>query len=143
MSNEAKAYFAGQSIEAPTVTPATPAPVGGGRISDAVARYLAKRGLGSAPAAPVADNTVTSVVDRFLAGRAVPVAPAPTPVQAPASAPPPVAPAPQVKVSPFVCEDDVRRARLKGEKIYVDSKTIITPAALDIGVANEILVHTE
>ena len=32
----------------------------------------------------------------------------------------------------FVCEDDVRRARTKGEKIYVNKKTIITPAARDL-----------
>ena len=33
----------------------------------------------------------------------------------------------------FVCEDDVRRAIQKGEKIYVNAKTIITPAARDLG----------
>ena len=33
----------------------------------------------------------------------------------------------------FVSEDDVRRAIQKGEKIYVTAKTIITPAARDLG----------
>jgi acetaldehyde dehydrogenase (acetylating) len=38
----------------------------------------------------------------------------------------------------FVCEDDVRRAMQKGEKIYVNAKTIITPAARDMGEAAEV-----
>ena len=40
----------------------------------------------------------------------------------------------------FVSEDDVRRAIQKGEKIYINSKTIITPAARDIGEPGEIFV---
>jgi hypothetical protein len=38
----------------------------------------------------------------------------------------------------FVCEDDVRRALQKGEKIYVGARTIITPAARDMGEAAEV-----
>ncbi|MDT7541351.1 MAG: hypothetical protein QOE33_1255 [Acidobacteriota bacterium] len=38
----------------------------------------------------------------------------------------------------FVSEDDVRRAVLKGEKIYVNAKTIITPSAHDIGDSAEV-----
>lgn len=38
----------------------------------------------------------------------------------------------------FVCEDDVRRAVQKGEKIYVNARTIITPAARDMGEASEV-----
>jgi hypothetical protein len=38
----------------------------------------------------------------------------------------------------FVSEDDVRRAVLKGEKIYVNAKTIITPSAHDIGDPAEV-----
>ncbi|HKZ80199.1 MAG TPA: aldehyde dehydrogenase family protein [Pyrinomonadaceae bacterium] len=38
----------------------------------------------------------------------------------------------------FVSEDDVRRAIQKGEKIYISSKTIITPAARDIGEPAEV-----
>ncbi len=38
----------------------------------------------------------------------------------------------------FVSEDDVKRAILKGEKIYINSKTIITPAARDIGEPAEV-----
>jgi len=38
----------------------------------------------------------------------------------------------------FVCEDDVRRAVQRGEKIYVNARTIITPAARDMGEAAEV-----
>jgi len=42
------------------------------------------------------------------------------------------------KAVDFVCEDDVRRAIQKGEKIYVGARTIITPAARDMGEAAEV-----
>ena len=38
----------------------------------------------------------------------------------------------------FVSEDDVRRAIQRGEKIYVNAKTIITPSARDIGDPAEV-----
>jgi acetaldehyde dehydrogenase (acetylating) len=38
----------------------------------------------------------------------------------------------------FVCEDDVRRAIQKGEKIYTNARTIITPAARDMGESAEV-----
>lgn len=42
------------------------------------------------------------------------------------------------KAVDFVSEDDVRRAIQKGEKIYITAKTIITPAARDIGEPGEV-----
>jgi acetaldehyde dehydrogenase (acetylating) len=41
----------------------------------------------------------------------------------------------------FVSEDDVRRAIQKGEKIYINSKTIITPAARDLGEPAEVFAR--
>jgi len=41
----------------------------------------------------------------------------------------------------FVCEDDVRRALTAREKIYVNARTIITPAARDLGDAHEIFAR--
>ncbi|HEX9629567.1 MAG TPA: hypothetical protein VF961_06070, partial [Pyrinomonadaceae bacterium] len=46
------------------------------------------------------------------------------------------------KTVDFVSEDDVRRAIQKGEKIYITAKTIITPAARDIGEPAEIFAKT-
>jgi acetaldehyde dehydrogenase (acetylating) len=41
----------------------------------------------------------------------------------------------------FVSEDDVRRAMVKGERIFVGPRTIITPAARDLGEASEVLAR--
>jgi acetaldehyde dehydrogenase (acetylating) len=100
---------------------------------------------------------IAAIVDRFLAGKRVEPAssPLPPPVieseagsmyTAPAPQPPPTPreskPAPPsnngAKAVEFVSEDDVRRAIQKGEKIYVGAKTIITPAARDIGEPAEV-----
>ena len=42
------------------------------------------------------------------------------------------------KAVDFVSEDDVRRAIQKGEKIYITARTIITPAARDMGEPAEV-----
>ena len=107
---------------------------------------------------------IAAIVDKFLAGR-TPTSPAEAPRQQPraveveagsmysgpssgtvrSTAP---LPAPAQAASSavsngrqavdFVSEDDVRRALQKGEKIYINSKTIITPAARDIGDPKEV-----
>jgi acetaldehyde dehydrogenase (acetylating) len=46
------------------------------------------------------------------------------------------------KTVDFVSEDDVKRAIQKGEKIYINAKTIITPAARDIGEPAEIFAKS-
>lgn len=62
-------------------------------------------------------------------------APPPTP---PKQTPSPAAATNGKRAVDFVCEDDVRRAIQKGEKIYVGARTIITPAARDIGESAEV-----
>lgn len=124
-------------------------------IAAAVEKYLSQRGIAvaPAPAAPVAATTAASVaaqvVDRFLAARQAkpPVAPASCPAscphaQSPAStpAPPPQPPAPEVVITDFVCEEDVRAALRQSRKIYIGPKTIVTPAARDLGQQHDILV---
>jgi hypothetical protein len=39
-----------------------------------------------------------------------------------------------------VCEDDVRQALRRGEKLLVGEKTIITPAARDAGEAGKVFI---
>lgn len=97
----------------------------------------------SAPSPTINRAAIADLVDKFLSARK-PVE-APPPVATPPPAPPP--PTPVKNPSPktpkavdFVCEDDVKRALAKGEKIYVNAKTIITPSARDLGQANEIFV---
>jgi acetaldehyde dehydrogenase (acetylating) len=42
---------------------------------------------------------------------------------------------------PFVCEEDVRLALSSGRKVVIDEKTIVTPAARDLGEANRVFVQ--
>ena len=115
---------------------------------------VASTARGSA-APKVSREEIAAIVDRFLANRP------------PESVPPPVAaPPPRTDYSPsaganggaskaranagsqssangrqtadFVSEDDVRQAIQKGEKIYVNERTIITPSARDIGDPAEV-----
>jgi acetaldehyde dehydrogenase (acetylating) len=127
-------------------------------IAAAVEKYLAQRGIAvaPAPAAPVAATTAANVaaqvVDRFLASRRVgppascpatcPCVPAGAQPQPPAAAPapPPQPPAPEVVIADFVCEDDVRAALRQSGKIYIGPRTIVTPAARDLGQQHDILV---
>jgi acetaldehyde dehydrogenase (acetylating) len=46
------------------------------------------------------------------------------------------------KAVDFVSEDDVRRAIQKGEKIYVNARTIITPSARDMGDPAEVFAKS-
>jgi len=45
------------------------------------------------------------------------------------------------RVYDFVCEEDVKRAIASREKINVNSKTIITPAARELGDERDIFVR--
>jgi acetaldehyde dehydrogenase (acetylating) len=53
-----------------------------------------------------------------------------------------LAAAPSVPVADFVCENDVRAAVTRSQKIFVGPKTIVTPAARDLGDAHGVLVIT-
>jgi hypothetical protein len=110
---------------------------------------------------------IAAIVDRFLAGKgaeAKSTSPLPPPIvsepgsmysappqnpepkvivplgseRSPDPLPKPVATANGSKPVDFVSEDDVRRAIQKGEKIYITPKTIITPAARDLGEPTEV-----
>ena len=122
---------------------------------------------GALPKAPAPPKTVRGVgaaslalrIDEFLASRGytppaaagAPPQPAPPPTPAAglvASAPAktassaPTKPAePIEKPADFVCEDDVRQAMRQGRTILIGEKTIVTPAARDLGEANKILVQ--
>jgi acetaldehyde dehydrogenase (acetylating) len=59
---------------------------------------------------------------------------------APAAAPPPAPGQAAAPVVDFVCEEDVRQALRLGRKITIGERTIVTPAARDLGDAHRILV---
>ena len=122
---------------------------------------------GTLPKAPAPPKTARGVgaaslalrIDEFLASRgytpprpsdppartsAPPIsAPAASPSVAPSStAPRPSAPpAPVEKPTDFVCEDDVRQAIRQGRTILIGEKTIVTPAARDLGEAHKVLIQ--
>ncbi len=169
-SEESKALLAGRPAApvapAPVAREAASA-AGTSKIVEAVSRYLAERGIETTAAkvaaggavkavSSMAANPAATVVDRFLAarGQGTPaVAPASTPDTAAGSEqaatdPNPASnasatPAPPVEVVPFVCEDDVRRAMVLRKKIFINRKTIVTPAASDLDKSADVLVRTE
>jgi acetaldehyde dehydrogenase (acetylating) len=83
------------------------------------------------PAEPVSAESLADRIDQFLRSRGVhgtPSAPArPVGPEARPAAPPVAA--------EFVCEEDVRVAARARQKILIDERTIITPAARDAGEA--------
>jgi acetaldehyde dehydrogenase (acetylating) len=122
------------------------------KVASAVDRFLAGKGMAKGtPAAQAAGSAIEQLVDRALAGRkpvtaetvdrtasvieALPEAP---PVAA--APPPPPPPQPQPAIVDFVCEDDVRRAILKDQKIFIGPKTIVTPSARDLATQHDTLV---
>jgi acetaldehyde dehydrogenase (acetylating) len=104
-------------------------------------------------------EVINALVDKFVAARRQPPSsveslnanlrePAAATNNQPHAAPP-VSPMPVDKSESnghrpvdFVCEEDVRRAVAAGEKIYVDAKTIITPAARELGEQREVFAKT-
>ncbi len=93
------------------------------------------------PAAPVreaegiAADTLRRRVDEFLAARGL----GPTPE--PRSSPAPPAPVVEERPAEFVCEGDVRDAIKAGRKILIGDRTIVTPAARDLGEQHQVFVY--
>jgi acetaldehyde dehydrogenase (acetylating) len=86
-------------------------------------------GGGNGTASPPQTTTTTTTT--------APPAPAAKPAQSSVAATPSTN-GNQRKAVDFVSEDDVRRAMQKGEKIYVNARTIITPSARDMGEPAEV-----
>jgi acetaldehyde dehydrogenase (acetylating) len=84
------------------------------------------------PAMPVArgvgDALVARQLDDLLAGRGRPTDPRPAASDMPET------------LAAFVCEEDVRQALKLGRRILVGEKTIVTPAARDLGDAHRVFV---
>jgi hypothetical protein len=111
--------------------------------------------LPQAPAAPAARglsaDSLARRIDQFLVSRGYTPPPdgAPPPrsaeapgASAPASAsPPPAAGAPAEKAADFVCEEDVRQAIRQGRKIVIGDRSIVTPAARDLGEQHRLFVE--
>ena len=107
-----------------------------GLLARRIETFLASRGIASSSPAPQTDATAatTPQPDAALGGAApraatvTPPSPSPTPVEPPVE---------------FVCEDDVRQAVNADRRIVVNDRTIITPAARDLGEQHRIFVQAE
>ena len=114
--------------------------------------------LPKAPTAPpqagLAADSLSRRIDQFLASRGyTPPAsagpPSPPAAAGPAPPNPPPAPspprpsgaAPVEKAAEFVCEDDVRQAIRQGRTITIGERSIVTPAARDLGEQHRLFVQ--
>lgn len=132
-------------------------------VEHVMASHGIARGSGATKSAPAAKELPSpSVVASEIAGRLFgssgrpkpdaaanfsPVSSSSSNVEPPTpSAPPPKSetpPKPAVEISPFVSENDVRRAMTRSEKIFIGPKTILTPSARDLGMEHEVFIETE
>jgi acetaldehyde dehydrogenase (acetylating) len=108
---------------------------GSGSSSGSLPRAAAKAEVKSIPAAELASR-----IDAFLAGRGIKPASEPRSSAAEAKSPDH-----QITRSPnpedFVSEADVREALAQKRKIVIGEKTIVTPAARDLGEAHKVFVQ--
>jgi acetaldehyde dehydrogenase (acetylating) len=115
----------GADLPKPPAAPAVP----GGIAADVLARrideFLTSRGY--RPAAPSQGGSPLA-----------PAAPAPSAELAPGAAVPLRA---SEKPADFVCEDDVRQALKQNRKIVIGERSIVTPAARDLGEQHRLFVQ--
>ncbi len=104
----------------------------------------------AAPACATVESVASEVVAAALAARKKAAAPVSVPEKTPAPAEPapaahepPKSAAPTIRVAEFVCENDVRGAGTRGEKIFIGPKTIVTPSAREYAQAHDVLVLTD
>ncbi|MBI3939624.1 MAG: aldehyde dehydrogenase family protein [Acidobacteria bacterium] len=83
-------------------------------------------------------EVVREIVEEFLKKKSFSSPPVSSPSTVSRADATPVAPLRAPSPVAFVCEDDVRRAADRHEKIPVNAKTIITPAARDLGEAKQV-----
>jgi acetaldehyde dehydrogenase (acetylating) len=105
----------------------------------------AGRALPQAPARPIAGgipvDALAARIDQFLASRGLGSVVGRALLGSPGG-PDEVRPTAQdLQPSGFICEDDVREAIKAGHKLLVGERTIITPAARDLGESHQIFVQ--
>jgi acetaldehyde dehydrogenase (acetylating) len=99
---------------------------------------------GTGVAASLPREIATEIANRFFRSHHNEVKQPGPSVPALAEAPPrPPAGAPPAESCSFVSENDVRRALARSVKIFIGPKTIVTPAARDLGREHAVFVETE
>jgi hypothetical protein len=95
-------------------------------------------------AAGIAAESLARRIDQFLSSRgyAAAAAQAPKGVAAPDEPRPAGPPTGTIdKAADFVCEEDVRLAVRQGRKIVIGERSIVTPAARDLGEQHRVFVY--
>jgi acetaldehyde dehydrogenase (acetylating) len=99
----------------------------------------------AAPSAPagISADVLTRRIDEFLTSRGyAPGSQSPTGQTSPVAASKGAGLEPTVeKASDFVCEEDVRQALKQGRKIVIGERSIVTPAARDLGDQHRLFVE--
>ena len=120
---------------APPLPRAPVVQVPGGLAAESLARridqFLAARGYTPPDSSPGSPGPAAPATPAALA--AGPRADAPRPAAAP--------PAATETPADFVCEDDVRQAMRQGRKITIGERSIVTPAARDLGEQHRLFVQ--
>jgi acetaldehyde dehydrogenase (acetylating) len=122
----------GGSLPRPPAPPVSPGGISADVLARRIDEFLTSRGYrpGTAPSAPLAPALAPAPL-----APAAPLAPlAPTP-SAPRDA--------DAKPAEFVCEDDVRQALKQNRKIVIGERTIVTPAARDLGEQHRLFVQAQ
>jgi acetaldehyde dehydrogenase (acetylating) len=110
--------------------PRMPGGLAAGTLARRIDQFLASRGYTApAPAAPGGGSEAAAVPDRPAEGAASDRQPRPRPTES------------VQKPVEFVCEDDVRQAVRQGRKIVIGERTIVTPAARDLGEAHRAFIQ--
>ena len=118
-------------------------PAKGAVTSSSVAAGFDARQTAAAPArAGLSPAVLGERIDQFLASRGIPVPASTSGSGAGSPSPAAAASAGSNRPAEFVCEDDVRQAVLAGTKIVLDSRTIVTPSARDLGQEKRVFIDS-
>lgn len=135
------AYELRPAVTSGGLKPAPPRASAASSLGAGVSRPTLPKG----PVKPTTSNAISAQtladrIDQFLSSRGYKA-----PDAGAGLGPKPQAPNPKPQGTdaplPFVCEDDVRAAVRAGHKLLVDEKTIITPAARDLGEAQKVFLQ--
>jgi len=115
----------------------TPAKVSGDRAAASAPAIVARSEAKSASIrtnSGITPEVLGARIDQFLAARGI-ASPAAPSVSASADIS-------RGRAAEFVCEEDVRQALRAGHKILLDARSIVTPAARDLGEEKRIFVES-
>ncbi len=125
---------------------------GGWRPHTSPALSRAKVETINEPTIEITRQEISAVVERVLSQKNIPLPAKPSsswvepPRESNSSSPCPAPTPKQISkpdVTKFVCEDDVRMAIKSNQKLFVNSKTIITPSGRDLGIDKGVLVFVD